>query len=1324
MAVGLVAALIVGVLVAAPVSAEELGQVDDAGADEVVPVAELRAVGEASSRAAGGPSSVVSLVPARVLETRAGRPTADGQFEGIGRRSARQVTEVDVLGRVGVPAEGVEAVVMNATATGAVQRGFLTVFPCGERPEASSVNHEAGGPAVANEVIAKVSDEGTVCVFNQRDLDIVLDVVGYIGAADTETRAAGEASSVVSLVPARVLETRADRPTADGLFEGIGRRSARQVTEVDVLDRVGVPAEGVEAVVMNATAIGALQRGFLTVFPCGERPEASSVNYEAGGPAVANEVIAKVSDDGTVCVFNQRDLDIVLDVVGYIGAADSETRAAGEPSSVVSLVPARVLETRADRPTADGQFEGIGRRSAQQVTEVDVLDRVGVPAEGVEAVVMNATAIGALQRGFLTVFPCGERPEASSVNYEAGGPAVANEVIAKVSDAGTVCVFNQRDLDIVLDVVGYISSIPAPTDPPPVDPPPVDPPPPPPPDGDVVVPDVVGLQQGPAIERIVDETLTPGLGGSRHDDAPAGEVIEQAPIGGSRVDEGDDVAFVLSLGPELVTVPDVLGDDEATARGKIEAAGLTVGDVGAGESDDYDVGDVNLQLPLAGQEVLPGTPVDVTLTTGLVNDPPEITTNPVTEHTVGSEYVYDVDATDPESDPTTFVLQAGPLDDQGDPLATINPTTGVLTWTPTTDDAGAVDFAIRAEDGNGGIDVQSFTLNITLPNAAPGAVDDVVSATFGESLVIGATILENDTDPDNDDLDITNFTQPQSGQLSGAGETLTYTPNEPVSSTTVASDVELTEVQPVVVTSDKLTNPSFPVERLNDGVTFSDWFTSGSSQGPPITLSFDFDVDVALARVDVFGSRQFGEEGYEVQEFTIRALDASAAELFTADVVADPDSSPGDDVDADTSFDLVPLNGGELISGVRTVEIVITQVGSQGYPGLSEIDLYGDAPVALFAPQLEWSVLDIGSQTVPLVADLDRDGTPEVVYNTLNGELRARRGDSGAVAWTRPEAGAGESGTEQYGTPVIADFVDNPGLEVVHPADDSSVLRAVGADGSVLEEFDTALDFREGNLAAADVDADGQPEIVGGGNDRVGVFNIDPVTAEISERWVSPNSSGCGRNQTWPYCTPVVVDVDLDGQLEVITGSTSFDAASGVLEQEARNIGGDAFVGVADFDDDPEGEIVRVDNGTVHIVNHDFTTVWGPRPLATPDGDVVTGRGGPPTIADFDGDGRPEIGIAGALVYAVYDPDEDATTDDSVLWTSPIDDTSSSSTGSTCSTSTATARRRWCTPTRTSSACSTDPRGRSAGRSPTERTREAKRRSLPTWTAMARRRSS
>ena len=92
----------------------------------------------------------------------------------------------------------------------------------------------------------------------------------------------------------------------------------------------------------------------------------------------------------------------------------------------------------------------------------------------------------------------------------------------------------------------------------------------------MIVPDVVGLQQGEAMTRITTASLSPGSGGSRHDDAPAGQVLSQTPAPGTEVAEGSAVPFVVSLGPELAVIPDVLGLGEGAAVAAIEGAGFAL----------------------------------------------------------------------------------------------------------------------------------------------------------------------------------------------------------------------------------------------------------------------------------------------------------------------------------------------------------------------------------------------------------------------------------------------------------------------------------------------------------------------------------------------------------------------------------------------------------------------------------------------------------------------------------------------------------------------------------------------------------------------------
>jgi hypothetical protein len=126
---------------------------------------------------AGG--SPASLSPARLLETRAGLSTVDGQFQGIGRGPAGGVLELTVAGRAGVPVDA-SAVMLNVTAVFPSGPGYLTVFPCGSpQPLASNVNY-AANVVVPNAVLAKVGVGGKVCILTLAETDVLVDVNGYV----------------------------------------------------------------------------------------------------------------------------------------------------------------------------------------------------------------------------------------------------------------------------------------------------------------------------------------------------------------------------------------------------------------------------------------------------------------------------------------------------------------------------------------------------------------------------------------------------------------------------------------------------------------------------------------------------------------------------------------------------------------------------------------------------------------------------------------------------------------------------------------------------------------------------------------------------------------------------------------------------------------------------------------------------------------------------------------------------------------------------------------------------------------------------------------
>jgi hypothetical protein len=123
-------------------------------------------------------SGYSSLVPMRFLDSRPGGLTVDGAMGGIGVRLAGSVTELQVAGRAGIPADA-SAVVLNITVTEAQEPGFVTAYPCGsERPTGSNLNYVAGS-TIPNAVVARVGAGGKVCLYTYGATHLIADINGY-----------------------------------------------------------------------------------------------------------------------------------------------------------------------------------------------------------------------------------------------------------------------------------------------------------------------------------------------------------------------------------------------------------------------------------------------------------------------------------------------------------------------------------------------------------------------------------------------------------------------------------------------------------------------------------------------------------------------------------------------------------------------------------------------------------------------------------------------------------------------------------------------------------------------------------------------------------------------------------------------------------------------------------------------------------------------------------------------------------------------------------------------------------------------------------------
>ncbi|MEM9515698.1 MAG: SpoIID/LytB domain-containing protein [Actinomycetota bacterium] len=339
-------------------------------------------------------------------------------------------------GTTTVPSD-VAAVALNLTIVDAFAQGFATVWPCGvDRPTASNINFPPG-VRIANGVIAPVGADGTVCVYSHRTTDIVVDIAGYFSG--------GDGADFEAAVPLRLVDSRI----------GTGGRSA-QITRDQPLRipvrgvSVDQPGSGAVTVPDSATAaaltvavVDPVGQGHVTLHPCGvDKPTASNVNFPPGS-RIANGVVAPIGEDGAVCLYAHVPTDVVVDLAGWFEG--------GEASAFVDTVPTRFVDTR------DGTGGRTGRVERDAPLTVEIHGRStpagAIPTDAI-AVALNLTIVDPLDRGYATVWPCGEQPTASNINF-AAGQRIANNVVAPIGPDGSICVYVHNPAHVVLDVSGW-----------------------------------------------------------------------------------------------------------------------------------------------------------------------------------------------------------------------------------------------------------------------------------------------------------------------------------------------------------------------------------------------------------------------------------------------------------------------------------------------------------------------------------------------------------------------------------------------------------------------------------------------------------------------------------------------------------------------------------------------------------------------------------------------------------------------------------------------------------------------------------------------------
>lgn len=524
---------------------------------------------------------------------------------------------------------------------------------------------------------------------------------------------------------------------------------------------------------------------------------------------------------------------------------------------------------------------------------------------------------------------------------------------------------------------------------------------------------------------------------------------------------------------------------------------------------------------------------------------PIITSNPPTTATVGQLYTHDVNATDPDpSDTITYSLNGAPLG------MTIDPITGLISWTPGITQTGAQNVTVIASDGRGGTTSQTFSITVgaAQANRAPTAQDDQYAVRRGDTLTVSAPgVLQNDSDPDGQSLTSALASNSTKGTLNFAADgSFNFTPTVPPPNSTepvlkfsyretIDPTVTSTQTQPVVIDLDRdgvaeiVFNSQGPFGHCrlialhgNDGSVYFSVDTFRPTANPPIVLCDPFS---QLAAGDIDG------DGFP-EIIAVDGFDGSnpATDIFRRQLIAFNHDGTHKWTSEDIMTKDVSGGFGPLLST----------------PGFSK----------------------------PVIADLDGDGIPELLV-----------GYPGRV---KSSPGAADE-----------DFVtafDNQG----------HILWTAKGGGS-------GSDSNGGTVVVQDLDLDGKPEILYGDD----VYD--------NQGHLLRSAAACFT------CSPQVKDVavanlDDDPFAEVIYfdrfGQLYVYDHTGALKRPPLDIGdAQSLMTVGDVDGDGKAEIVVTSGTNIFVISGDGSTTRSiPIPMA-----AIDGAGGNTTIFDLNGDGKPEL---------------------------------------------------------------------------------------------------